>query len=814
MKDCVRIIDVPAQNFSHMRTLFRRRIVLPLAPFHTASFPSSSLSPPTSSSPSLRCSSNSVDGVRGVDNVSNATGGERRRHRNNNNNNNIFDSDRGVMRVYDSLSSDFRSLPPLSSLSSLGTATYVCGPTVYDSAHLGHGRTYVLLDIMRRVLNRVHEINGNDTSDRRPRPLYVVNITDVDDKIIKRSREDGIADPLDLARYYENEFWEDMDALNVLRPDVICRVSEHVESTIVPYIERIVQGGMAYVIPDAVDDEDVVDKDEQNGGSDERRHPQHWGSVYFDVHAFETRTGGRTRYGKLAPDIVSSSSSTSSSSLSSSFFSWDKNGNEDEKEQIIENPREGGDMVMLVRTRKGKRDSRDFCLWKYRCRTRTTRRKTISEDDNNDEDDVIEPPSVSYLSPWGPGRPGWHVECSAMIERLSRDFCHTHVFGMHAGGVDLKFPHHTNEIAQAEAYHYATTTSTMPIDAVGADPVDDNSVGNDNEWINHWVHTGHLYVKGRKMSKSLKNFVTIREMLSSGTDDGLYQQSRNDACHSPSDDFRLWCLGLSGSYRGPATFNSDRMAEARNIRMEWVHFLMEGQECLARLQKLSDTVNDCGGDAIIERNHKASSTRLWGDEELQLFHSITGSDIACRKALLDDLNGTLFVREISRIVETGLAYVEGAGRNNDVGNDRNRPEEPLRFVLDTLRDLLGLVGFTPRTVNAGLSISLSTNNANQQSHEGVGSNTVLIDEVVAFRSAVRSAALGVIRKKSEEGDSSGLDAAKKILFLCDDLRDDILPKFGLEVLDNKVSIEDESNLASRRGWRHCSPRDSATTNKR
>lgn len=667
---------------------------------------------------------------------------------------------------------------------------------------------------MRRVLNRVHEINGNDSSHRCPRPLYVVNITDVDDKIIKRSREDGIADPLDLARYYENEFWEDMDALNVLRPDVICRVSEHVESTIVPYIEQILRAGMAYVIPDAVDDEDVVDNDEQNGDSGERQHPQHWGSVYFDVHAFETRAGGRTRYGKLAPDIVSSSSSSSSLSPSSSFFSWDKNGNEDDVERIMEYPAGLGDTMMLVRTRRDKRDLRDFCLWKHRYRTKTRRRKTISEDDINNEDDVIEPPSVSYLSAWGPGRPGWHVECSAMIEQLSRDFCHTHVFGLHAGGVDLKFPHHTNEIAQAEAYRYATTTSTMPIDAVGADPIDDNSVGNDNEWINHWVHTGHLYVMGRKMSKSLKNFITIREMLSSGTDDGLYQQSSNDACHSPSDNFRLWCLGLSGSYRGPATFSSDRMAEARNIRMKWVRFLMEGQECLVRLQKLSCKVNDCGGDAIIKRSHKASSTRLWGNEELQMFHSITRSDIACREALLDDLNGTLFVREISRIVETGLAYVEGAGRDNDVGNDCNRPEEPLRFVLDTLRDLLGLVGFTPRTVNAGLSLSLFTNNANEQSHDGGGSNTALFDEVGAFRSAVRSAALGVIRKKRVEGDFSGLDAAKKILVLCDDFRDDILPKFGLEVLDNKYSIEDETYTEIRRGWRHCSPRDSATTNKK
>ena len=456
-------------------------------------------------------------------------------------------------------------------------------------------------------------------------------------------------------------------------------------------------------------------------------------------------------------------------------------------------------------------------------------------DDDDDTDDHIEPSSVSYQSPWGPGRPGWHVECSAMIERLSNDFRSTHVFSLHGGGVDLKFPHHTNEIAQAEAYRFA---SSMALEAAGNDDhsggVDTNLVGGDNEnndgsefqeWIPHWVHTGHLYVKGRKMSKSLKNFITIREMLSSGSG-SIADGHGGGAWHSPADDFRLWCLGLSGSYRGSATFGMDRMEEARAIRMSWVRFLMEGQRCLIRLQKSSWTVND---DEVVGNVNHETSTKCWGEEELRLFRSVTRSDVVCRGALLNDLDGSTFVREISRIAATGLVYVEGVGGRYDDGGGQRWPEEPLRFALDTLRGLLDLVGFTSRTIDAGVSMSSSTHDAapmlGQVRLEGappssetvaVGGGATLLDEIVAFRASVRSAALAGLRKNKEEGGSSASDASKKILTLCDGLRDDVFPKFGVEILDGKVvdkeGIEVDGS-SGKRGWRHCSPRGSTTANQ-
>jgi len=685
------------------------------------------------------------------------------------------------MTIYNSLSSTYQKLnhPPPDNTHhttttesnppspTLGTAWYVCGPTVYDSAHLGHGRTYVSLDILRRVALSLHD--GSSTT--QPRPIYAMNITDVDDKIIQRSMEindnnstssnkASLSNPLALARYYEMEFWQDMDSLNVLRPDVVCRVSEHVEQTIVPYIEMILKGGMAYVIPEDGDD-----------SAQQQR-----GSVYFDVRAFEHVTEGRTKYGKLAPDVASSD-----------FFSWDddeSNDNASTSDDDSNNNDEGESPSQL----RQKRDSRDFCLWKYRTQSPPSPSSNLA---TNNTPPIIEPAIVSYSSPWGPGRPGWHVECSAMIQSLSMDFQSTHKFQLHAGGIDLKFPHHSNEIAQAEAFHEAMTLK------------DDDGEGRRQfeEWIPNWVHTGHLYVKGRKMSKSLKNFVTIREMLGISTNNSANgevettdsHQNQNSAWSCPSDDFRLWCLGLSGSYRGPATYSKDRMDEARVIRTKWVKFLIEGQQCL---DEWKTAENNCHDYYATDDSASHQSTKVWGEDELQLFNQVTQSGMKCREALVGrcttntdgstrgsfDLDGASFVKELTKLADLGLAYVQAASIH------KPRPGEPLRFAVETFRRQLDLVGFTSYTVNAGISNTLE---------HASSSNADLLDEIAAFRSAIRSATLNGIRSKDT------MAAAKEVLGLCDELRDDILPSLGVELVDGKVANGVDSN----RAWRRCSPRD-------
>jgi cysteinyl-tRNA synthetase len=228
-----------------------------------------------------------------------------------------------------------------------------------------------------------------------------MNITDVDDKIIRKANEAGV-EFTKISRHFENEFMDDMDKLNVALPTVITRVSEYMPE-INEFIEKIIANGFAY---------------ESNG------------SVYFDVGAFNASPDHR--YNKLEP------------------------GASNDTERMAE-----GEGVLTEETVgvTDKRGPKDFALWK--------------------KSKEGEP---KWDSPWGEGRPGWHIECSAMAGAILPN----PPIDIHTGGVDLKFPHHDNEVAQSEAYY-------------GCDA-----------WVNNFWHTGHLHIAGRKMSKSLKNFITIK----------------------------------------------------------------------------------------------------------------------------------------------------------------------------------------------------------------------------------------------------------------------------------------------------------------
>jgi cysteinyl-tRNA synthetase len=547
------------------------------------------------------------------------------------------------MRLYDSLSETVQALPEDSSEKAL--AWYTCGPTTYAPAHMGHARTYVCLDILRRVME----------AHMPKAPLFVMNITDVDDKILAAAKEQKIA-PIDLARRFEADFWKDLDALHCLRPHVVTRVTEYVESDIVPYIERLVDQGMAYEAEDG---------------------------VYFHVRAYNERLGHITKYGKLAPPAASQDIDITA---------------KDDKSSTT--------------TPVMKHDPRDFVLWKKR---------------KPDE-------AMAWPSPWGEGRPGWHIECSAMIEAIQIKFQDTHQFLVHAGGVDLKFPHHTNEIAQAEAY--------------GA-----------KEWIPHWVHTGHVHIDGLKMSKSLKNFVSIQEFLT--------KVDSASALESPADDFRLWCLGLSGSYRGPATFSRDRIAEARSIRQKLLRFLIEGEEWISGSQ---------------------TATKIWNDEAQELFLASENARERGIEALMNDMDGSTFVDELVQVAELGNTYLSQ--------NDRG-PIEPLKAAISNLRDLLSLVGFSEKTTRAGLGLS----EQGAKSSHSLGDERAVIDAMVHFRSAVRHAALEDAKGKTASPNM------KKILRLCDDARNSILPKLGIELRDSNTEEGD--------GWRICLPRsDESQTSDR
>ena len=259
---------------------------------------------------------------------------------------------------------------------------YVCGPTVYDLAHLGNARPVVVFDVLARLLRRVF-----------PHVTYARNITDVDDKINARARETGQSIAEITARTAA-DFHTDMAALNCLPPDVEPRATAHIPQMIA-LCEKLIAGGHAYVAK---------------------------GHVLFSVSSFAD-------YGKLS------------------------GRNQDE---LLAGAR--------IDVAPYKRDAGDFVLWK--------------------PSDAETP---GWDSPWGRGRPGWHIECSAMSwEHLGE------VFDIHGGGADLMFPHHENEVAQSRCAH---GTGSM---------------------ANTWLHNGMLLVDGEKMSKSLGNFLTVRDILARG----------------------------------------------------------------------------------------------------------------------------------------------------------------------------------------------------------------------------------------------------------------------------------------------------------
>jgi cysteinyl-tRNA synthetase len=270
---------------------------------------------------------------------------------------------------------------------------YCCGPTVYDFGHIGNFRTFVFADLLRRHL----QFKGYAVR-------HVMNITDVEDKIIARVKAAGVT----LREYtsrFETAFFEDLGALACLKPHESPRATEHIPA-IIALIEKLIGQGFAYQAPDR--------------------------SVYFSIEKY--RSSG-ARYGQLI------------------------NLNFDE-------------MRVGERVRSdeyAKESVADFALWKAR---------------------VPEDGDVFWPSPWGEGRPGWHIECSAMsMELLGCSF------DLHVGGEDLIFPHHEDEIAQSE----------------GA-----RCQGPGQRFVKYWVHGAHLLVEGKKMSKSLGNFFTLRDLLAKG----------------------------------------------------------------------------------------------------------------------------------------------------------------------------------------------------------------------------------------------------------------------------------------------------------
>jgi cysteinyl-tRNA synthetase len=358
-----------------------------------------------------------------------------------------------ALKFFNTLSRSVENFTPLEPTGKK-VGMYCCGPTVHDFAHIGNFRTFVFADLVRRYL----EFKGYAVQ-------HVMNITDVEDKIIKRVRENKTT-LRDYTSKYEAAFFEDLKALGCVRPTETPHATSHIPE-IISLIEKLIARGIAYKAAD--------------------------NSVYFSIDKYR---GCGCKYGQLV-------------NLNFEGMRAGERVSSDEYE---------------------KKSVADFALWKAR---------------------VPEDGEVFWPSPWGEGRPGWHIECSAMsMKWLGTSF------DLHLGGEDLMFPHHEDEIAQSEG---------AGVQKPG------------ERFVKYWLHGAHLLVEGKKMSKSLGNFFTLRDLLAKGF-----------------SGREIRYLMLTAHYREQFNFTLDGLQAARSA-------LARLDECLEKIKGLAAEISAPADSVLLQK---------------------------------------------------------------------------------------------------------------------------------------------------------------------------------------------------------------------
>jgi len=406
----------------------------------------------------------------------------------------------GRMKLYNTLSGKKEDFIPVTPGQ---VKMYVCGITVYDHCHIGHARSAIVFDIMRRYL-----------AYRGYRVTFVKNFTDIDDKIINRAQHEGIAWN-EVAEKYIAEYYQDMDQLGVGRADLEPKATEHIQE-IITITKGLVDKGYAYAVE---------------------------GDVYFQIEKFSD-------YGKLSR-------------------------------------RDLDDMIAGARVdvNERKRNPMDFALWK-----------------------ASKEGEPSWESPWGPGRPGWHIECSAMSQKHLGD-----TFDIHGGGADLTFPHHENEIAQSEAY-------------------------TGKPFAKYWVHNGFITIDKEKMSKSLGNFFTIKEILG----------------NFDAEVVRFFLL--STHYRSPIEFSDEQLREAETSIDRYY----------ASASRIADFL---GQDQTKEK--------AGADEKA--FEELLGKFLdKFKEAMDDDFNTALAIGHVFELIRTLNKYMDGKPSGSKAVALVKRAEELLK----------------------------------------------------------------------------------------------------------------------------------------
>lgn len=410
---------------------------------------------------------------------------------------------------------------------------YVCGPTTYNYIHLGNARPIVVFDTVRRYFTYL----GYDVT-------FVSNFTDVDDKIIKRANEEG-QDPVKLAAYYIDTYFEDTKALNVMPADVHPKVSEHIPQ-IIDFVQGLIDKGYAYALDN--------------------------GDVYYSVRKFAD-------YGQLSGRDIN---------------------------DLLSGAR--------VEVDEKKKDPLDFALWKS-----------------------AKPGEPYWESPWGKGRPGWHIECSAMSAQYLGD-----TFDIHGGGQDLIFPHHENEIAQSCALH-------------------------DAPMARYWMHNGFITINQEKMSKSKGNFFMLRDIL-----------ERFDP-----QVVRFYLLSVQ--YRSPLDFDDEKI----EVAGRGLERLKNASEAVAKAMKLAGAHEDDDAAELRAKAEKAEADfRAAMNDDFN-----TALAIAALFELAKDIN--IYLKkdqfdaktlEMAQKVLTDLANVLGIELEASTGADDDLADKLMDIIIAIRKD--------------------------------------------------------------------------------------------------------------------------------